>query len=74
MLKATKKEVLYVKQEEVFECPYCQMKYIVSAVLGENEDIWKQQFVQCCPYCGARYLENSTQSEIFVKEDGDERN
>ena len=65
MLKATKKEVLYVRQEEVFLCFECGMKYVVSAVLGENEDIWKQHFVQYCPNCGTKYLENSTQTDIF---------
>jgi predicted RNA-binding Zn-ribbon protein involved in translation (DUF1610 family) len=66
MLKATKKEVLYVKQELVFDCPNCGMKYFISAVLGENEDLWKQQFVQYCPNCGAKYLENSSRSDVFA--------
>ncbi len=52
MLQAKQKEVLYVKKELVFECPHCGMKYILYAVLGENEDRLNQEYVRYCPYCG----------------------
>ena len=69
MLKAKQKEVLYVRKELVFECPHCGMKYILYAVLGENEDRLNQAYMYYCPYCGAKYLENSTQQEVFVEEE-----
>ena len=57
MLKAKQKEVLYAEKELVFECPHCDAKYIIYAVLGENEDRLNQEYVQYCSYCGAKYLE-----------------
>jgi len=69
MLQAKQKEVLYVRKELVFECPHCGMKYILYAVLGENEDRLNQAYMYYCPYCGAKYLENSTQQEVFVEEE-----
>jgi predicted RNA-binding Zn-ribbon protein involved in translation (DUF1610 family) len=69
MLQAKQKEVLYVKKELVFECPHCGMKYILYAVLGENEDRLNQAYMYYCPHCGAKYLENSTQQEVFVEEE-----
>ena len=69
MLKAKQKEVLYAEKELVFECPHCDAKYIIYAVLGENKDRLNQAYMYYCPYCGAKYLENSTQQEVSVEEE-----
>ena len=57
MLQAKQKEVLYAEKELVFECPHCDAKYIIYAVLGENEDRLNQEYVQYCSHCGVKYLE-----------------
>jgi len=56
MLQAKQKEVLYAEKELVFECPHCDAKYIIYAVLGENEDRLNQAYMYYFPYCGAKYL------------------
>ncbi len=56
MLQAKQKEVLYAEKELVFECPHCDAKYIIYAVLGENKDRLNQAYMYYCPYCGAKYL------------------
>ena len=72
MLQAKQKEVLYVRKELAFECPHCGMKYILYAVLGENEDRLNQEYVRYCPYCGAKYLE--TIEEAYIKWREEEEN
>ena len=64
MLQAKQKEVLYAEKELVFECPHCDAKYIIYAVLGENEDRLNQEYVRYCPYCGEEFEEAKEYKEV----------
>ncbi len=53
MLRGVVKDVLFVREELVFECPNCNMQYFIYAVVGESNDtLLNQEFVRYCPYCG----------------------
>ncbi len=59
VLKGEVKDVLFVKQELVFECPECNMQYFIYAVIGESNDtLLNQEYIRYCPYCGYSTEEN----------------
>ena len=64
MLKGEVKEFLFVRQELVFECPKCGMKYVIYAVIGEYDDnLLNQEYVYYCPYCGHSMSEEKINEE-----------